>query len=218
MNKDYKKVLNAYLTKRAMVLPYQVATGGSGSAYYNEGGDLGQVATYNKAPLAGMNFNQLAYTMNDAALWFTPPIVKAPQMLSKAPQLGKKLGTFVYNAYNRTPQPIKNMAANSSVTSLPYLGAEYATMNGVVGRPAPQGVAGGIASYGFDKSYNFANDQYNKALAAARNWNTTQPGNTISISGQQPKTSALGTTFQTTTSLIPRPFLANPILSKPIIK
>ena len=50
------------------------------------------------------------------------------------------------------------MAANTSITSLPYLGSEYAVMNGVVGRPAPQGVAGGIASYGLDKSYDFANN------------------------------------------------------------
>ena len=211
-------VLNTYLTKRASVLPYQVATGGSGSAYYNEGGDLGQVATYNKAPLAGMNFNQLAYTMNDAALWFAPPLVKAPQLLSKVPKLGKKLGTTVYNLYNKTPQPVKNMVVNSSITSLPYLGAEYTVMNGVVGRPAPQGVAGGIASYGLDKSYNFANTQYNNALAAIRS--STQPVNTAA-SGRylQSKNSTVG--FQltpTTTALMPRPFLANPILSKPIIK
>ena len=211
-------ILNTYLTKRASVLPYQVATGGSGSAYYNEGGDLGQVATYNKAPLAGMNFNQLAYTMNDAALWFAPPIVKAPQMLSKVPALGKKLGTFVYNTYNKTPQFVKNIAANSSVTSLPYLGSEYAVMNGVVGRPAPQGVAGGIASYGLDKSYNFANTQYNNALAAIRS--STQPVNTAASSRYpQPKNSTVRLPLTpTTTALMPRPFLANPILSKPIIK
>lgn len=150
-------ILNTYLTKRAMVLPYQAATGGSGSAYYNEGGSLGQVETYNKAPLGGMNFNELAYTMNDAALWFVPPIFKAPQMLSKVPRLGK-FGTAAYNAYNKTPAPIKNMAANTAITSLPYLGAEYAVMNGVVDKPAPQGVVGRygmpMVQAGYNSLYN----------------------------------------------------------------
>jgi hypothetical protein len=50
------------------------------------------------------------------------------------------------------------MAANTAVTGLPYMGAEYAVMNGVVGKSAPQGVAGAITSYGWDKSYNFANN------------------------------------------------------------
>lgn len=201
-------VLNTYLTKRAMVLPYQAATGGSGTAYYNEGGNLGQVANYNKAPLAGMNFNQLAYTMNDAALWFTPPVFKAPQMLSKVPKLGK-LGTAVYNTYNRTPQSIKNMAANTAITSLPYLGSEYAVMNGVVGRPAPQGIAGGIASYGLDKSYDFANNQYHSALAAINRNNTTQGGY------QQPKTSPVRLPIAPTTiSLMPRPFLSHTLLNQ----
>jgi hypothetical protein len=45
-------------------------------------------------------------------------------MLSKVPKLGKKLGTAVYNMYNRTPQTVKNFAANNAVTSLPYLGTE----------------------------------------------------------------------------------------------
>lgn len=201
-------VLNTYLTKRAMILPYQAATGGPGTAYYNEGGDLGQVATYNKAPIAGMNFNQLAYTINDAALWLTPTVFKAPQMLSKSPKLGK-LGPTVYNTYNKTPQFVKNMATNTAVTSLPYLGAEYAVMNGVIGRPAPQGIAGGIASYGLDKSYNFANNQYNNMLAAINRNNTTQGGY------QQQNTSPIRfPIILTTTPLLQRQFLPNTILNQ----
>lgn len=146
-------ILNTYLTKRAMVLPYQVATGGSGSAYYNEGGALGQVEAYNKSPIGGMNFNELAYTMNDAALWFAPPIFKAPQMMSKVPRLGK-LGTAAYNAYNRTPTPIKNMTANTAITSLPYLGTEYAVMNGVVNKKAPKGVFGRYGIPLVQRGYN----------------------------------------------------------------
>lgn len=155
-------VLNTYLTKRASLFPYQVATGGPGAAYYNEGGNLGQVATYNKAPLAGMNFHDLAYTVNDAALWGVPPIFKAPQMLSKVPKLGK-FGVAVYNAYNKTPYPIKNMAYNTSIVSLPYLGAEYIGMNGIVGSPAPKGVVGryGIPTvkYGYNQAGDYLQSQ-----------------------------------------------------------
>lgn len=180
-------ILNAYLTKRASVLPYQAATGGSGTAYYNEGGSLGQVEQYNKAPIGGMNFNELAYTMNDAALWFVPPIFKAPQMLSKVPKLGK-FGTTVYNAYNRTPASVKTMAANTAITSLPYLGDEYAVTNGVMNRPAPQGVVGRYGLPLAQAGYNSLQDSYNNAM---------QPINSLARNAAQCSPAAAGRTMAT---------------------
>ena len=119
------------LFKAASVLPYQAATGGPGTAYYNEGGDLGQVASYNKAPLGNMNFYDQAYFTADAASWLAPGVLPAKSLkVAKSAKL-----------ISKPVEKIKKPATEWSISYGPELAGEGALQE-ISGVQAPRGIVG----------------------------------------------------------------------------
>lgn len=120
------------LLKASSVLPYQAATGGPGTAYYNEGGDQGQVASYNKAPLGNMNFYDQAYFITDAASWLAPGVLPAKSL--KAAGNGATL-------IGKSVEKLKKPTAEWSISWGPELAGEKALQE-ISGVNAPKGVVG----------------------------------------------------------------------------